>query len=616
MPPAKKKGESQPPRPPIVIQAFQNFQPVHTLIHYYVDLNTFFVNRSLPGGWWSLNRRKRADSLYELEVQYGKLKERNRYMDHSFQQAARSGEALCGNHLGFQDFFIPIKKGKEILGYLESGSFAPRELTLEGVTHCWRTLTGRKDLLPFHEFQQFVRVLLDVPVLDGPLLAGYQEMLETFARTLSSEAELEGSESKLRHLLIDLFSTRLPHSYFLNWALGLPSRESIPAWGKHIEEWPWIHQEIGLSRVPTTVIAVTPQQTTWKASDWLMETLKVYRLQRKAFHFARTLPETYGGKLEDYGLVFVTSPPANLARSQKNQWVKDLAKKIQTFAQTEMRGPVQVGVGQMVAPGKLLHESYRQALLAIHLGDFETNRVIFYSSEPRGGSANTATESVTQRLMELTDAISRDPQKNIDSFRDRYVESVLRQRTQDPHLIQIHFRYALAHLWEVCARNLRAHSEDRRDFQKAGEAELEKAVTAQDALLVFREQLAQLILYISKPRLVEGGIGIDKAKKYLEEHFHLRIPVGQVAGMAGLHPIVFGKKIREMTGLSFPGYIRSLRIKKAKTLLETGAMPIARVAQEVGFKSVSTFIQIFRKETGSTPSKYREEQRAKTTYRS
>jgi LacI family transcriptional regulator len=51
--------------------------------------------------------------------------------------------------------------------------------------------------------------------------------------------------------------------------------------------------------------------------------------------------------------------------------------------------------------------------------------------------------------------------------------------------------------------------------------------------------------------------------------------------------------------------IRSVRLARAKTLLETTDLPLARVANQVGFQAASYLNQFFRRETGITPAKYR-----------
>ena len=53
-------------------------------------------------------------------------------------------------------------------------------------------------------------------------------------------------------------------------------------------------------------------------------------------------------------------------------------------------------------------------------------------------------------------------------------------------------------------------------------------------------------------------------------------------------------------------YLRRLRVNKAMLLIADSSKPICDIAQEVGFWDSGYFARIFKKETGSTPSKFRQ----------
>ncbi len=57
-------------------------------------------------------------------------------------------------------------------------------------------------------------------------------------------------------------------------------------------------------------------------------------------------------------------------------------------------------------------------------------------------------------------------------------------------------------------------------------------------------------------------------------------------------------------GVSPVKYITALRIEKAKELLITGRYTISQIAMECGFDNVYYFSTVFKKHTGTPPSKY------------
>ena len=64
------------------------------------------------------------------------------------------------------------------------------------------------------------------------------------------------------------------------------------------------------------------------------------------------------------------------------------------------------------------------------------------------------------------------------------------------------------------------------------------------------------------------------------------------------------RKFSALTNIRAVKYIRTLRMKKAKELLQTTSMNITEVGYEVGMKSVSVFSKLFKEEFGYSPSDF------------
>lgn len=64
------------------------------------------------------------------------------------------------------------------------------------------------------------------------------------------------------------------------------------------------------------------------------------------------------------------------------------------------------------------------------------------------------------------------------------------------------------------------------------------------------------------------------------------------------------------TGQSPIQYLNQRRLQAACTLLEDTDHSISSIAESVGFSSQSYFTQAFRKKYGTTPIRYRQENRA------
>ena len=64
------------------------------------------------------------------------------------------------------------------------------------------------------------------------------------------------------------------------------------------------------------------------------------------------------------------------------------------------------------------------------------------------------------------------------------------------------------------------------------------------------------------------------------------------------------RKFSALTSIPAAKYIRTLRMKKAKELLQTTSMNITEVGYEVGMKSVSVFSKVFKEEFGYSPTDF------------
>jgi len=67
----------------------------------------------------------------------------------------------------------------------------------------------------------------------------------------------------------------------------------------------------------------------------------------------------------------------------------------------------------------------------------------------------------------------------------------------------------------------------------------------------------------------------------------------------------FGRKLNALTGFTPNRFIRNIRLKKAKELLQNEALSVTAVAYDCGFSDPSYFTRVFKKEFGKTPVEWR-----------
>lgn len=93
---------------------------------------------------------------------------------------------------------------------------------------------------------------------------------------------------------------------------------------------------------------------------------------------------------------------------------------------------------------------------------------------------------------------------------------------------------------------------------------------------------------------------------YVSENFNKEISLDDVAKMTNLTPPAFCRLFKKRTNRHFISYLNDVRISKAcKQLLETD-LNISEIAFFCGYKTVSNFNKIFKKNIGVAPKAYRE----------
>lgn len=104
---------------------------------------------------------------------------------------------------------------------------------------------------------------------------------------------------------------------------------------------------------------------------------------------------------------------------------------------------------------------------------------------------------------------------------------------------------------------------------------------------------------------------IEKMKIYIERNYQKDLTIEFVSSLLYMNRSYLSHLFKEKTGDTFINYLNSVRLLKAKQLLEDTDKKLYYIAKSVGYDNVKYFFRVFKKYEKMTPEQYRNNFRQK-----
>lgn len=98
---------------------------------------------------------------------------------------------------------------------------------------------------------------------------------------------------------------------------------------------------------------------------------------------------------------------------------------------------------------------------------------------------------------------------------------------------------------------------------------------------------------------------VDRAVKYINEHYRENITVPMLADMVGMSGKYFGVIFKRVTGRTVSEYTMQVRMQKTEELLLKTPLSLDEIANEVGVGDEYYIVKLFKRYKGVTPGRYR-----------
>ncbi|MFD2875211.1 helix-turn-helix domain-containing protein [Paenibacillus rhizoplanae] len=119
-----------------------------------------------------------------------------------------------------------------------------------------------------------------------------------------------------------------------------------------------------------------------------------------------------------------------------------------------------------------------------------------------------------------------------------------------------------------------------------------------DWSLAFMQQLSRVLT----DRQQKERNPMTEIVKYIEQNYPSDLSLQEVAGKFQVSREYVSRRFKQEYGINFSDYIVSVRIEKAKLLMQNPGLKLAQISEMIGFHDVKYFSKVFKK---STPAIHR-----------
>lgn len=125
-------------------------------------------------------------------------------------------------------------------------------------------------------------------------------------------------------------------------------------------------------------------------------------------------------------------------------------------------------------------------------------------------------------------------------------------------------------------------------------------------ILIIRLMRNTALSVPAEPQVIFKNQQCAAVKRYIDQHFKETLTLDQLAEEAHMNKYYLSHTFKREYGISPINYLISCRIEESKYLLAETDLSLSRIAQLLGFSSLSYFSQVFRRTQGINPMEFRQ----------
>jgi AraC-like DNA-binding protein len=555
--------------------------------------------REGDASWYLVAADPRRYNVVLCEIVHGLERDRADYNARCLTEVRRTARTVLGEHRGHHELFVPVTRGRSLVGTLVCGPLLTRRPTASELSERWPGAAATGSDATDEELRRYVRGVLDGHIFAGGSIDALRRYVEDLATVLAggNPWSKPGAASPWKLLLC-------AHPEITMWpaAADLVRRDTNAAWTA--AQRTYEREALGLCRMPTHVLAFSPRHRAGTGPRAIQRMLQSDELQRACASIAAEMPGTICGRLGDDAAFVLTAMPESTP-SRTRARLDGFAERWATRVRQRTSMDIACGVGRRALHGGELPDRYDEALVAVLWALHRNRQVVHYES--MAGANESATPSGPYRssraLLQQFGALER--QRTTISV-EQVIKDVLWVSAGSFDAARSHFVELIWELMGVVERTGALSPRTAADLLERCSRTLHTAGSSSEAATHFGLIVAELENALDGGRSFETRAKLDRARRLVEQAVPTeRITLGNVARAVGLSPSHLSHSFRGAHGLGFAELVRRVRLGRAQALLRDTELSVAEVSRQSGFSSPSYLFQSFRRLAGQTPEQYR-----------
>ncbi len=294
----------------------------------------------------------------------------------------------------------------------------------------------------------------------------------------------------------------------------------------------------------------------------------------------------------------------NTSRETAEQTLSMIAEEAQQFLRHRFRIIVTISIGSIRRSVPEIPAAYQDALTAMEYRMLDGQQAIIWYEKLKyqEGSYSYSMEK-EQQLINYVNAGDFAGARNT---LDEIIQSNVGQENISVDLIR-------CLMFDICSTMMKAAMETNLESSELYEENLEaiRELMSGSTVSAMRERMTAFLYKLcshstSRKRLTKFKL-IDKVLLFIAENYRdCNLSITLISGHFGVHPSYLSRSFKDQAGDTLTEYINKYRVEQSKLLLRQEHIYVKDISDMVGFGNINTFIRLFKKYEGVTPSVFRE----------